>query len=45
MLLPPGAITANNGSTQLSDKLVLLGYRLTAADFGTGVVFLASSRV
>ena len=39
-----GAVTANNESTPLPDKLVPLGYRITAADIGAGVVFLASSR-
>jgi NAD(P)-dependent dehydrogenase (short-subunit alcohol dehydrogenase family) len=42
--LASGAITAKNESTPLPDKLVSLGYRITAADIGTKVVFLASSR-
>ncbi len=33
--LASGAITAKNESTPLPDKLVSLGYRITAADIGT----------
>ena len=39
-----GAITAPNGPAPSPDKLVPLGYRITAADIGAGVVFLASSK-
>jgi len=34
--LASGAITANNKSTPLPDKLVSLAHRITATDIGTG---------
>lgn len=38
-----GKVTNKNQSTPYPDPLVPLGYRITAADIGAGVVFLASS--